>query len=76
MLEQDEPNEEIIARVAALDIGKAEPVCCAQIPDPVVRHRLCRRRLLRIRRICCSRQPFRLIGAHRMQHSGGESLRK
>ena len=24
----------------------------------------------------CSRQPFRLIGAHRMQHSGGESLRE
>ena len=27
-------------------------------------------------RICCSRQPFRLLGSHRMQHSGGESLRK
>ena len=27
-------------------------------------------------RICCSWQPFRLIGAHRLQHSGGESLRK
>ena len=34
MLEQDEHNEEIIARVAALDIGKAELVCCARVPDP------------------------------------------
>ena len=33
MLEQDEQNEEIIARVAALDIGKAELVCCARVPD-------------------------------------------
>ena len=27
-------------------------------------------------RICCSRQPFRLIGAHRLQHSSCESLGK
>jgi hypothetical protein len=33
VLEQDEQNEEIIARVAALDIGKAELVCCARVPD-------------------------------------------
>ena len=29
---QDE--QEIIARVAALDIGKAEVVCCARVPGP------------------------------------------
>ena len=32
MLEEDEQNEEIIARVAACDIGKAELVCCARVP--------------------------------------------
>ncbi len=32
MLEQDTQVEEIIARVAALDIGKAELVCCARVP--------------------------------------------
>lgn len=29
---QDEP--EIVQRVAALDIGKAEVVCCVRIPGP------------------------------------------
>ena len=32
MLEEDPNNEEIIARVAACDIGKAELVCCARVP--------------------------------------------
>jgi hypothetical protein len=32
VLEQDQQVEEIIARVAALDIGKAELVCCARVP--------------------------------------------
>jgi transposase len=32
VLEQDTQVEEIIARVAALDIGKAELVCCARVP--------------------------------------------
>lgn len=27
-------NEQIIERVAALDIGKEEVVCCARVPDP------------------------------------------
>ncbi|HZC12320.1 MAG TPA: IS110 family transposase, partial [Mycobacterium sp.] len=27
-------KEEIIARVAALDIGKAEVVCCVRLPAP------------------------------------------
>ena len=26
-------NDEIIERVAALDIGKADLVCCARVPD-------------------------------------------
>ena len=32
MLEEDAQSEEIIARVAALDIGKAEVVCCVRVP--------------------------------------------
>jgi transposase len=31
-VETDEP--EIIERVAALDVGKAEVVCCARVPGP------------------------------------------
>ncbi len=34
MLEQTQDEQEIIARVAALDIGKAEVVCCVRLPDP------------------------------------------
>jgi transposase len=34
MLEQTQDEQEIIARVAALDIGKAELVCCVRVPDP------------------------------------------
>ncbi|MGO9779862.1 MAG: hypothetical protein ACLPKE_06355 [Streptosporangiaceae bacterium] len=32
MLTETQDNEEIIARVAALDIGKAELVCCVRVP--------------------------------------------
>jgi len=32
VLEVDQQAEEIIERVAALDIGKAELVCCARVP--------------------------------------------
>jgi hypothetical protein len=32
MLAETQDNEEIIARVAALDIGKAELVCCVRVP--------------------------------------------
>ena len=32
MLEEDQQVEEIIARVAALDVGKAELVCCVRVP--------------------------------------------
>ena len=32
MLEEDPQVVEIIARVAALDIGKAELVCCVRLP--------------------------------------------
>ena len=34
MLEETLDEQEIIARVAALDIGKAELVCCVRVPDP------------------------------------------
>jgi transposase len=33
MLARTQDNEEIIERVAALDIGKAELVCCLRVPD-------------------------------------------
>ena len=33
MLEETQDSEEIIARVAALDIGKAELVCCVRVPS-------------------------------------------
>jgi transposase len=34
VLEETHDAEEIIARVAALDIGKAELVCCVRVPSP------------------------------------------
>jgi transposase len=34
MLAESHDDEEIIARVAALDIGKAELVCCVRVPTP------------------------------------------
>ena len=34
MLAEAEDKEEIIARVTALDIGKAEVVCCVRLPAP------------------------------------------
>ena len=33
MLTGTQENEEIVARVAALDIGKAELMCCVRVPD-------------------------------------------
>jgi transposase len=33
MLQEAQDHEEIVERVAALDIGKAELVCCARVPD-------------------------------------------
>jgi len=33
MLTQTQDSEEIIERVAALDIGKAEVMCCVRVPD-------------------------------------------
>jgi transposase len=35
VLEETQDEQEIIERVAALDIGKAELVCCVRVPDPV-----------------------------------------
>jgi transposase len=34
MLEATQDQEQIIERIAALDIGKAELVCCVRVPDP------------------------------------------
>ena len=36
---ESEDREEIIARVAALDIGKAELVCCVRLPAPCGRRK-------------------------------------
>jgi len=37
MLEETLDHEEIIERVAALDIGKAEPVACVRVPSRIPR---------------------------------------
>jgi transposase len=34
LLEQTQDDQEVIERVAALDIGKAELTCCVRVPDP------------------------------------------
>ncbi len=34
MFQESQDDEQIIARVAALDIGKAELVCCSRVPSP------------------------------------------
>jgi transposase len=34
MLKEDQQAEEIVARVAACDVGKAEVVCCVRVPHP------------------------------------------
>jgi transposase len=34
VLREDQQVEEIVARVAALDVGKAELVCCVRVPHP------------------------------------------
>src|SRR4030095_16623776 len=34
VLEETHDNDQIIGRVAALDIGKAELVCCVRVPHP------------------------------------------
>jgi hypothetical protein len=33
MLQETHDREEIIERIAALDIGKAELMCCVRVPD-------------------------------------------
>ena len=39
MLQETSDREEIIERVAALDIGKAELVCCVRVPGAEGRSR-------------------------------------
>jgi hypothetical protein len=43
MLEQTQDSEEIIERVAALDIGKAEVMCCVRVPQESGSGHGCRR---------------------------------
>jgi hypothetical protein len=43
VLEATNDTEELIQRVAALDIGKAELVCCVWVPDPQWSGSGCRR---------------------------------
>jgi hypothetical protein len=49
MLAESTDEEQIIARVAALDVGKAELVCCVRVPGTVAGRDDCRR-CRRIRR--------------------------
>jgi transposase len=39
VLEEMQETEEIVQRVAALDIGKAELTCCVRVPSPGKRGR-------------------------------------
>ncbi len=34
MLQEIHDSNEVVARLAALDIGKAELVCCSRVPNP------------------------------------------
>ncbi len=43
MLAESVDEEQIIARVAAVDIGKAELVCCVRVPGAGARRDACRR---------------------------------
>ncbi len=43
MLTGTQDNDEIIERVAALDIGKADLVCCMRVPDEGRQAGACRR---------------------------------
>ncbi|MGB8381030.1 MAG: hypothetical protein WCG47_07205 [Dermatophilaceae bacterium] len=43
MFAESEDDEQIIERVAALDIGKAEVVCCVRLPAPAGGSAGCRR---------------------------------
>jgi len=43
MFAESTDEEQIIDRVAALDIGKAELVCCVRVPPRVDRRGGCRR---------------------------------
>jgi transposase len=43
VLEETNDTEELIGRVAALDIGKAELTCCVRVPGEGKRARGCRR---------------------------------
>ena len=43
MLEETQETEEIIQRVAALDVGKAELTCCVRVPARADRAGGCRR---------------------------------
>jgi transposase len=56
MLEETAETEEIIERVAALDIGKSELVCCVRVPDEGRRGR----RLQEVR--ACSAMTGSLLG--------------
>src|SRR5512132_2854693 len=40
VLEETRDHEQIVQRVAALDIGKAELVCCVRVPGPGGRRRV------------------------------------
>jgi transposase len=43
VLEETHDNDQIIQRVAALDVGKAELTCCVRVPGRADRASGCRR---------------------------------
>jgi hypothetical protein len=60
MLTETHDNEEIIKRVAALGIGKAELVCCMRVPDE---HRP-GRRLQEVEAYCAMTRPLLGMADH------------
>ena len=60
MLAKTQDEEQIIARVAALDIGKAELVCCVRVPDEDRRGR----RLQEVQRYSTMTRPLLGLADH------------
>ena len=78
MLEETQDEQEIIARVAALDIGKAELVCCVRVPGPKGGSRRVQEvatysamtRSLQVPAPMCSRQPLETPEPVRVELAG------
>ena len=69
MLEDTQDREEIIERVAALDIGKAEVVVCVRVPSPTQPGRRAQEiapTFSTMTRCCCGWPIIRKLGVTRV----------